>query len=394
MQKLKVIITFLSICLFHLAQSISSEAIIAALGAGYKVYNPLWSVKENNGALPLNTLAPYQLSRGSKTKKRNPVVLIHGVISDSKPYCNWSFLLKQIEEQKHNGNVSLDDVYIYRYPSAEGNWRDLTNNLNQGLRELMSDYPPDSKLKLVVSSLGGVLLCDATLNDKYLNDKIIKGVSLGTPFWGTPLLKEDWSVGDSSGNKTFNWLLFKSTNLFFPSLSERLAWIPPMDEHTTSLDRCAHLRGKLINYGAFSQSPLTTDAKSVKHKEITDWVLNKVKTSDYRHSWNALMHYKIGWEILQQIPKPMYLLSYNDGLVPIYSSLWLDPEKERFVDQTELTPEVLHKIKQLNPHARLFKGVDHSDYTRTDGQTSSNQFFDMLNEINISIAQAVLSDLR
>lgn len=381
--------------LISLSFAIPSRAIVDSLDKKYQVYNPLWSIKENGGSLPLNTLAPYEISNNELKRDKIPLILIHGVVSDSRPYCNWSFLLEELKNERQN-ELNNDEfkVYIYRYPSSDGNWKELTSNLKLGITELLSDYPAGTKINLVVSSLGGVLLCDAVSEEKLITKKIHKIVSLGTPFLGTPLLNENLATL-SKNYKPLNWLLYQSTNFIFPSLSEHISWSIPLTEEKNfhNLSKCQQLKSKFINYAAFTSSPLT-EKNDPTEKEVNEWLSDKLKHSDYRHSWNAVMHYKLGWEINQSLKNPMYLLNYNDGLVPIYSSLWLNPELNKFTGQQKITNKTLAEIKLMNPQARLFGGLDHTDYTDMDSVKSRGDHLDLLSGSRLNLAKSIIADLK
>ena len=175
------------ICILSLIVWLQGFCTFSILAEDKDIYLPNWSVRNNNGHLPLNSLAPYRTI--DKQNQKKPLILIHGTVSDTRDYCDWEFLIQEI----YKNELSQDefDIYIYRYKTSTSDWNAILRNLQFGLKQLLADYKPNTKLNFIVSSLGGNLFCDAMSSDKALSRKVNKVISLGSPFWGTPLLTKE-----------------------------------------------------------------------------------------------------------------------------------------------------------------------------------------------------------
>ena len=156
---------------------------------------------------------------------------------------------------------------------------------------------------------------------------------------------------------------------------------------------CNHLKNKFINYGVYISSPMTNKINP-KPKEIENWLSDNLITTNYQKAWNVFMHYKMSFEIENSLKqKNVYLLKFNDGLVPIFSSLWLDPKITKFINQKTLNQEILNKIKIINPTARLFPDLDHTDLTHTSTASARKQNTDLLSGQKCSISDCIIMDL-
>jgi hypothetical protein len=370
----------------------SCWAITEAYAASNEIYNPNWSIEENGGALSFNTLAPYR--RIQEKTGKVPLILIHGVISENRPYCNWSFLLDELQKPENKSFFDSHPVYIFKYASSTNNWAETSGKLKKGIEELIQDYPADTKIKIVTSSLGGNLLCAADERDSLLDKSIENVVSLGTPFWGTPLLSKKLMIDNvKPTDRVLNLLVSQVTTTLFPSLQAQLPWMLPLDKTQAQTSHsCAHLRSRVITYGGFLKSPITSNPKTT-NKQVESWLLETFKNADYRHAWDASMHYKIGWE-MERAFRPIYLFRFNDGLVPIYSSLWLDPNVSIFEGQTALDAKTLRQIKSVSPKARLYEGIDHTDLTSRQTSKKSHPMNDLLSGSDNSIARNIVQDLK
>lgn len=388
---MKIYLTLVFLLSFSL--NFSAKSFTSALSQNnYQVYNPNWSIDDNGGSLPAETLAPYKFVQNKNNK--TPIVLIHGTASELRPFCNWKNLLKEFEKSENKEFLNEHVIYIFRYSSNTRSWENTSGALKQGLFELLSDYPPETKFKVVVSSLGGNLFCSAIQKDSMLEQKFSKGVSLGVPFWGTPLLNRDLMVEKSysNNNKMINWTVSQIAQAFFPEINSHLPWTLPLEKTIKSISNsCSpNLQSRLINYAAFLDSPLTQNSK-VSEKQMNEWLIRQLSQANYKHAWDAAMHYKMGWEIEQNF-KPIYLFRFNDGLVPIFSSLWLDPKIGKFEEQTVLTEQVIKNIKKTNPNARLFSGIDHSDLTSGENPLTISK--DLLHSSQKTTTAFVIQDLK
>ncbi|MDJ0626513.1 MAG: hypothetical protein QNJ31_09145 [Candidatus Caenarcaniphilales bacterium] len=374
-----------------------SQPLVQEIDSSYSVYKPEWSVKKNNGDLKLNSLAPYELIDESQKSKKIPLVLVHGVVSEFKPYSNWDFLLKEIEKSQNKDFLENHSIYIFRYQTTNDSWDQSIKSLRVGIQELLSDYPKDTQIKIVVSSLGGPIVCDAIGNNEVLSGRVSRSVSLSSPFWGTPLLNRNLSVNGYSKLGPINELLFDSTHVLFPSLDSHIAWKLPLNDSDESKELyqnyCKFLKPKMINYSGFISSPY--NKAHPKQASGKQWFIEESKDADYKKIWNLTMHYKICSEMTRQLDGELYLFSYNDGLVPIYSALWIDPHKNRFIDEKFINEDILREIKDLNPKARLFKGINHSEFTDTDPQNPNKYVVDLLHPMEKkTIAAFIIEDLK
>ncbi len=379
------------ICLLFICIQLRANAITDTLVVSNRVYNPNWSVTANGGSLPMNTLAPYvQVSEEDKQKKI-PLVLVHGVISENRPYSNWKNFLDEADHVTNGKFFRKYNVYIYRYPTNSSSWVKLSGDLKTGLTELLADYPPNTPFKAVVSSMGGNLFCSAVERDSAINQRFSLGISLGTPFWGTPLLNDKLMTQRKvSTDRYINLAVASITDTLFPQLKMQLPWTLPIEkEKAQTSHNCEHLRNRIINYGGYLNSPI---AEGAPDREIRKWLTKSLSSTDYRHAWDSAMHYKLGWEIENNFP-PNYLLRFNDGLVPIFSSLWLKPEISTFKGETRLTPAIIKEIRKMNPRARLYAGLDHTDLTSTDNELDS-PIYDSLQKSKKSIGENIINDLK
>jgi hypothetical protein len=390
----------------------------------FKIYKPLWSVSKNNGSLPPFSLCPLNLesdrdfklsefksiesknisSDVNPQKKRTPLILIHGTVSDYYPFCNWQFLVSQIRLPEEADFAEAHDIYIFRYPTNVGSLAEVSEKLAKGIEELLSDYPDGTGYKVVISSLGGNVFCKALNDNPEIDRRLIKAVSLGTPFWGTPLLNENLIVG-SNNKDPINNLLYQSVDILFPAMSRDLEWsLPtqPIDDAQNQAQQqiefsCLSLRNKSVNYGAYLNSPINQNGTAANEEEIQSWLKSKMISLDYKNAWNSFMHYKMGHEIERKIEnnlsEPIYLFPYNDGLVPIYSSLWLNPNTNRFAKKRLIDEEVIKEIKLMNSHARLFEGVDHTSLTPKRKNTPIKDILANSTE-SLTMAKWILKDLR
>ena len=148
------------------------------------------------------------------------------------------------------------------------------------------------------------------------------------------------------------------------------------------------IRAKLVSYGAFIQSPLTHNSNQLSTKEVfTAWLWSKIWQESYQHAWDSLMHYKMGLETKPKY-KERFLFQYNDGLIPIFSSLYL--KSTFYFKQKSLDKVDLKNIQQNNPKARLFANLDHSQLTATE----RIQVNDLLNQKSGLLNAMVLQDLE
>lgn len=382
------------ICVLSLIIWLQCFFSLSALSQEQAVYLPNWVVRNNNGHLPLNSLAPYRMV--DKLNQKRPLILIHGTISDAHDYCDWEFLIQEI--YKNELTYNQFDIYIYRYKSSTSEWNAIQRNLQFGLKQLLADYKPNTHIDFIVSSLGGNLFCDAMSSDEYLSDKVNKVISLGSPFWGTPLLTKELITADKIESRSLNKLFYNSSNLLYKSMSKRLEWqlsLKPEDfkKDNFAEKSCNHLKNKFVNYGVYISSPMTNKVNP-KKEEIENWLSANLIITNYQKAWNVLMHYKMSYEIENSLPqKNIYLLKFNDGLVPVFSSLWLSPQINKFINQKTLNQKTLSKIKANNPKARLFAGLDHTDLTHTNTINARKQNTDLLSGQKCSLSDCIIHDL-
>ena len=134
-------------------------------------------------------------------------------------------------------------------------------------------------------------------SDKALSRKVNKVISLGSPFWGTPLLTKELITGNQIQHRSLNKLFYNSSNLLYKSMSKRLEWqlsLKPEDLGKDNLaeKNCNQLRNKFINYGVYISSPMTNKLNP-KEKEIENWLSDNLITTNYQKAWNIFMHYKM-----------------------------------------------------------------------------------------------------
>ena len=385
----KKLLSFIGFC--FLVFIWPAKSFTTALQNNYQVYNPTWSVAENGGSMPTETLAPYRIIEEKNHK--TPLILIHGTISELRPYCNWKNLLDELEKPQNKSFLEQNPVYIFKYASNTNSWDKTITDLKKGLLELLSDYPPQTKFKVIISSLGGKVFCSALKDTKELDQKFIKGISLGVPFWGTPLLNKELMIDKSqSSNKMINCAVSQVTETLFPELDTHLAWLLPLEKTPKTFPSAClpSLRPRLTNYAVFIDSPLVSKI-NVSEAEMNEWLIKQINNNDYKHAWDGAMHCKMGWEIEKNF-KPIYLFRFNDGLVPIFSSLWLNINLGKFEGQKALSPEVLETIKKTDSKARLFKGLDHSDLTSLIDTSKKHK--DLLHNSQDTIGSYILQDLK
>ncbi|MDX1921423.1 MAG: hypothetical protein SFU25_11905 [Candidatus Caenarcaniphilales bacterium] len=390
MTYLRIILVFLVVTSFYFSTKLQSGN--GQIDPEDITYKPNWIISEQNGKVQNNTLAPVA-EVPNKTNK-TPLILIHGVVSDFKPYCNWKFLIDEINKPENKEFADKHPIYIFRYSSSGDHWNEGVDSLNSGIQALLKDYPEGTKVKVVTSSLGGCIFCDFIQDETKLSERIERVISLSSPFWGTPLLNKDLSVSKSSRLGFANVLIFNSTENLFPVLSDHLAWRLPKNQNKFTVLKypCENIKTKMVNYGAYLESPFL-EQREISETEANEWLLKQLKNTDYKQAWNSLMHYKLSNEIFKEKQSQIYLWNYNDGLVPIYSSLMLNPNINKFNGVTELNAKALASIKHMNPNARLFAGINHSEFTDFSYQEAKNHIKDVLSNKESSISHFIIKDL-
>jgi hypothetical protein len=351
-----------------------------------------WGAYEHDGQVPLYTLVP--IEEYADLEKRVPVILIHGVTSELKPFCNWRFLIDELSKSGRAEQKAKYAFFIFRYETSGNNWQHSVNSLDKAVKNLVKQLEPATKINFIVSSLGGCIFCEVIDKQPLYKERIDKVISLGTPFWGTPLLVEALSSNASSDLGSINKAIFKSTNKIFSGLVTNVDWKLPVDYKQESLFEppCNGLDQNIISYAAFIESPFI--AAEAPKKQITEkWLREILQSSNYKHAWNSLMHYKIAKEMFWDQKHQDYLWNYNDGLVPLYSALRLEPKVVNFTGKLVLSSEELSQIRKSKPKARIFAGIDHSDFTDIQASSSKGAVKDILNGKEASIANFIFEDL-
>jgi pimeloyl-ACP methyl ester carboxylesterase len=270
------------------------------------------------------SLAPYLPNDASKP----PLILVHGVMSEFEPYTEWGPLVKHLEGY---------DIYIFRYPTSTADWGQISASLRASLLDMLGRYPDGTRFRAVVSSMGGGLFCSTMQQAQTsLRSRFAGGVSLGTPYLGTPLLNEDYV--EDVADQDRSWLGMDSvalsmTRLLYPSLAEKFKW------HLAAPACEKLIRSRMVLYGAF----ITDKPSDIKVHNLKEW-------------WSLNMHRKL--LKLDQIIEAKLLWNLNDGLVPVTSALLLGKgtEAKRLIQ----SPPGLSR-------ARLFPGVDHTMLTGLEG---------------------------
>jgi hypothetical protein len=309
------------------------------------VYEPHWSISDNGGAVKLNTLAPlYFYSPKEKTEK-TPLILVHGILSDSKPYCNWGPLIKWL---KDNNQLDQYAVYIYRYSSFHENFERDTKILSLGLDQLNKDYPKNKNFKFVATSFGGILLREALKNNEDVLDRTEVIISIGAPYLGTPLLAQSTECSKCSKDEGHIFhLILHSTKSLFKGMCQALVDFPQAYEEP-SKEFEKEYKSKHIYYAAYVNSTFLESKKNCKGWHPYKTAMEMFPDGGYKQSWNLMMHY-VQTCLLAQEPKyKNYGVEYNDGLVPVYSATYSGQ-----YGKGEITDPSL-KI-------RLFKGFDHTE---------------------------------
>jgi hypothetical protein len=84
----------------------------------------------------------------------------------------------------------------------------------------------------------------------------------------------------------------------------------------------------------------------------------------------------------------------NDGLVPVYSSLWLNPT----VDYLSNPQELLQNIQKDKPKARMFAGMNHSNFTDksidSEDLSKASKVKDLFSGEESTIARFIIKDLK
>ncbi len=248
-------------------------------------------------------------------------MLIHGVLSDSRPLCNWGFLLR--DKAVSAKLLGAFQVYIYRYPSLSADLAKEGLFLRIALQKLCQQ---GRGFYAICSSLGGNLLCEA-LQEDFLAQSFLGGISLSSPFLGTPILNAELYPASSPES-----LLLKSINAFLPGLRGFLSW---------SRERIlpAALLERTIRYGVRIEDPFAA-------------------SFHYKHLWNAFLHTRV-FPVLSDASEQFW--TENDGLVPVSSSLLLSPSELESILLTGW-----EGLEPLRPRLRLLTGLNHSQITDLD----------------------------
>jgi|GEM_PF-3367076 len=406
MNKSKLSLFFILFCFVFLSQSenlISKEVLLKD-----------WSL-ESSGKQPLFSLVPWQ-KLSQRSFQKVPLILIHGTLSEFKKFSNWSFLLKEIKKKQKNSKKFLEkyEIFTFRYPSNTHNSKELVLKLAKSLKELEALYQKNStledfkklKYKFVVSSLGGNILCEVFSGKHFETGKVLQIISIGTPFWGIPLLNEELlnQVSLSKEEKISNFLLLKGTYSLYPVLKDFLQWklafyqgaeAPSLKQTRKYLKiyqehGCFTVREKITSYGSFLESPYNNSNLGKKGEE---WLKENLVSFNYKHAWNSLMHYKMSKDLFTNFSL-QYLLNFNDGLVPVYSSLFLDPLEFGWAFQEKSIEFLLKKIRSPNYRykSRLFFNLDHTDLTFEHKNLKIKDL--ITGQEKESIARFILEDLE
>jgi len=348
---------------------------VAAFAQRHRHYLPYWSVKQNGGSIPFGVLTPLEVgSQGNKSA----LILIHGTVSDFREFCGWKPFLNKFQEAQYAPLREKYKLYLFRYPSNARSWDALVDSLKTAIAELMkAQRGKNTELNFVVASLGGDLLCDAISTDPSISSHLKRVISLGSPFNGVPLTDHDLVKSE------FDRFLSASNQALFPVLDQRLQW-----HSHPSTSQCHKFKNKFVNYAAYIDSPLTQSAEP-EEEAVEKWLWGRIVQGDYRLIWSGLLHYKVGWQLRKELPP---FLRFNDGIVTVESALYL-PRDDFLLRSKTLDTDTLKYIHKLNPNARLFPGIDHTELF--ERQANDKVFKDILSgEQKKSIAEFVLQDLQ
>lgn len=129
------------------------------------------------------TVEVYQYD-SSPLGRRQPLLLIHGLVGEFHPLFRWQELANYLsQDQDFQGRYK---IYLVRY-NTRLPLKDITGDFQRALRDLA---PPDG-VTIVAISMAGTIVRDA-MKDPAVDQCVSRVVTLGTFFRGSPLFCPDW----------------------------------------------------------------------------------------------------------------------------------------------------------------------------------------------------------
>ena len=161
--------------------------------------------------------------------ERTALLLIHGISPEEGEYDNWGGFLDYIQAD-HDRQEAFNKqykIFLFRYP-ARGLLKDNTALLNQELKLYQRFYPGRS-IQVIAHSLGGLIIRNALVEDAETRNIILRAVTIGTPFHGTPLADPEW-IKAGVDDHSFMFFAKIPTKLAYNVTENKLPPAPIPDE--------------------------------------------------------------------------------------------------------------------------------------------------------------------
>ena len=315
-------------------------------------------------------------------ENRTPLILIHGIDPGRGQYDNWDLYVAAFQN-----NAPFQQQYkVYRYPllGVPENAALLTVALEQFLVETRTQ-----NMRLLAHSMGGVLLRNLS-GGHLMQHHVDRIITISTPFHGTPLTIKPWIVNQKfllSPLRGLYKLAYKITRKRHPTFMQDYCWdnfdaSMPEDVSSKVSDEC-HIwkpapNTQWVVYGSFYTDNEEAQRWLTQELNTPQTLAATLENSDLRGAglFGARRRLVFAREKLSRLSlkknqatdtdtKTYSVMSFNDGVSPINSQLWLG----RFAknpDETFISALARSQADQKSL-TRLFAGLDHRDWM--DGHT-------------------------
>lgn len=324
----------------------------------------------------LSTLAPVKIS-STKHNTQTALILIGGLNAKNlkDDLYEWKTFVRY---WTNNTSQDIQDKYsllVFRYDG----WNSLYKSadiLAQGIQELLDSHNNNLNIQLIGYSQGGLI--SRILMSKYpdLGQYITKVITTATPHQGSVLTSHRLGIQlIDGGSRLTEWHNRKLANILiqrYKYLFTEQAWtnfdnqVPASAKYMPpeqSINKLASIQqsdlAKFYTYGSYYQVPSAFNKRGFFHKIFKEVLPQLV----YRSSAGQLkLNRKLIYSQVYPDASPQWQnnLKYNDGLIPLSSSLWLRSCHNSETMPSNLTPmfEVNNYCPMTNNY-RIFQQVLH-----------------------------------
>jgi pimeloyl-ACP methyl ester carboxylesterase len=323
---------------------------------------------------PLERLVAYPYT-GDNAQAATPLFLIHGIGGQQDNWYNWKrFLDHTTSRPAFNQRYH---IYLYHYDSHQPLDK-LGVELQATLRTWI-DTHPGRNFSVLAHSEGGLVLRQA-LEDPIIQNHLVKAITIGTPFHGSPLANPTWLKSQLATEPWYKpvkvgyEISYKITQKLYPYFEGDFAWdnidhaLAKGTADPSPLRSAQQLsaQNKIVAYASFfdlnpdaetqlknvlevpvlddagAQHPKNWLSRHVLFTVIHDHIANmpmawsktvsKTVAKAARKTAHTMAHRDptlatpalLRADATQASPEPVLsMMAYNDGISPISSALWL-----------------------------------------------------------------------